>query len=127
MQRALTIAQDSSQYKEFPVGAVLVRNNTIIAESANHVERTGQAIEHAECRVLRIGAQVVGYRDLRDCVLFVTLEPCQLCEAACELYRVHDVIFGAYNLNRKYKSPATWVGGVMINCAESLIQDVFER
>ncbi len=126
MESCIRLAQDGLAQGEVPVGAVIVdRNGLVVASSPNRVQSSRQAIEHAECIVLRRAAQAAGYRDLRDFVLVCNLEPCQMCTEACKLYRVGGVVFGAYNTSKLYAAPAEWIGGVCEQRAHDLIRSAF--
>jgi tRNA(adenine34) deaminase len=124
----MQLALSGLEQGEVPVGAVIVdRAGRVIAESANGVQSSRQAIEHAECIALRHAAQVAGYRDLRDFILVCNLEPCQMCTEACKLYRIGGVVFGAYNTSKVYAAPADWVGGVCEDDAHKIIRDAFRE
>lgn len=128
MKECIRLAQCGLDVGEMPVGAVLLDcAGSIVARGTNMVERSGQAMDHAECVVLRSGMQVAGYRDLRNFTLVCNLEPCQMCVEACKLYRVGCVVFGAYNLGKEFRSPSGWIGGVCEVEAYKLLQATFKR
>ena len=128
MSLCIDLARDGLDAGEVPVGAVLLdHNGSIVASSTNKVRQSGQAIDHAECIVLRDAAQILGYRDLRDLTLVCNLEPCQMCTEACKLYRVGHVIFGAYNLSKEFRSPSSWIGGICEQKAYNLLRSTFNR
>jgi tRNA(adenine34) deaminase len=97
MQRALELAAGADQSGEVPVGAVLVRGDSIIAEGANRPIASHDPTAHAEIEALRAGGKAVGSYRLTDTTLYVTLEPCTMCAAAIVHARVRRLVFGAWD------------------------------
>lgn len=98
MALAFTEAEKAGWRGEVPVGAVLVGlDGEIVAACGNEVEAQGDATAHAEMLALRAGAAALGRKQLDDCDLYVTLEPCPMCAAAISLARVRRLYFGAYD------------------------------
>ncbi len=97
MQRAIQLAISATEHDEVPVGAVLVKNGEIIAESFNQKETNNDATDHAEMIALKMGAKVLGNWWLEDCTLYVTLEPCFMCAGAMLNARIKRLVFGAYD------------------------------
>ncbi|MCS6965482.1 MAG: tRNA adenosine(34) deaminase TadA [Candidatus Kapabacteria bacterium] len=94
MRIALLEAQRAYAEGEVPVGAVLTRDNRIIARGRNAVERAGDATFHAEMQALRQASQLLGRR-LESCTLYVTLEPCPMCAGAIVWARIPRLVYGA--------------------------------
>ena len=82
MRMALEQARAALAAGEFPVGAVMVRGDEVIARAYNLRETTSDPTAHAEVLALRAAAAQAGDWRLSDCELFVTLEPCPMCAAA---------------------------------------------
>ncbi|MGH8286358.1 MAG: tRNA adenosine(34) deaminase TadA [Steroidobacteraceae bacterium] len=97
MRRALALAADAQRAGEVPVGAVLVRDETIIAEGANRPIAANDPTAHAEIEALRKAGQALGSYRLGDTTLYVTLEPCVMCAAAIVHARVRRLVFGAWD------------------------------
>lgn len=95
MRVALSEARGALDHDDVPVGAVVVRDGTIIASGHNERELTKDPTAHAEIIALRNAANVVGHWRLDDCTLVVTLEPCTMCAGAIVNARVGHLIFGA--------------------------------
>ena len=97
MLRAIELAKECALLGEVPVGAVLVKNDAIIAESGNAKERENSALRHAEMIVLEKGTKAVNNWWLENCELYVTLEPCPMCAGAMINSRIRSLYFGAYD------------------------------
>ena len=95
MARALEMARCAALRGEVPVGAVLVRDDALLAEGFNHTITWVDPTAHAEVVAIRAGARRTGDWRLTDCTLYVTLEPCALCAGAIVLARIPRVVFGA--------------------------------
>ncbi len=95
LQAALDEAKRAAKEDEVPVGAVLVHEGKIVATGRNARERLQSPISHAEIHALEAGAKKLGSWRLEDCGLYVTLEPCPMCLAACQQARVSRVVYGA--------------------------------
>ena len=98
MERALAEARTAGARGEVPVGAVITdADGRILAAAGNRGEESGDPAAHAEMLALRAAARHLGKKFLVGCTLTVTLEPCPMCAAAISLYRVHRLVFGAYD------------------------------
>jgi tRNA(Arg) A34 adenosine deaminase TadA len=98
MQMALQLAHQAAQADEVPVGAVVVApDGQVIGQAENAMRRQRNPAAHAEMLALQMAAAAYGDERLRDCDLYVTLEPCTMCAAATSLYRVRRIYFGAYD------------------------------
>jgi tRNA(adenine34) deaminase len=98
MALALAEAEAAAARGEVPVGAVLVdREGRNLAAAGNRVEGDHDPTAHAEMLVLRAGAARHGTKNLEECDLYVTLEPCAMCAAAIGFARLRRLYFGAYD------------------------------
>jgi tRNA(adenine34) deaminase len=97
MREALAQALSARDAGEVPVGAVLVRDERIVAAGANRPIASNDPTAHAEIEVLRAAGQALGSYRLTDTTLYVTLEPCVMCAAALVHARVGRVVFGAWD------------------------------
>lgn len=96
MQKALECAQKAADEGEVPIGAVVVdQAGNIIGVGYNQVEQKYTQTAHAEIQALREAAQNRGNWRLENCFLYVTLEPCTMCNGAARLSRLEAIIFGA--------------------------------
>lgn len=97
MTRALALAKECAEHDEVPVGAVVVKDGEIIAESGNRKERDNDATRHAEMIALSLAAEHERNWWLEDCDVYVTLEPCCMCAGAMINSRIRALYFGAYD------------------------------
>jgi tRNA(adenine34) deaminase len=95
MRAALEAAEAAAHAGEVPVGAVLVRDGAIVAVAANAPRTLSDPTAHAEMRVIREGARLLGRDRLEDCDLWVTLEPCAMCAGAIAHARIARLYYGA--------------------------------
>ena len=98
MAIALEEAAACAREGEGPVGAVIVRENKILARCGNGRERQRDATAHAELSAIRSACEALGGWHLTDCELFVTLEPCPMCGGAIINARLPWVIIGTKDL-----------------------------
>jgi len=94
MQRALALAQLARTREEVPVGAVLVRDGTILTEGANEVETRQDATAHAEMLAIAEAQSLLKTWRLNGTTLYVTKEPCPMCAGALAHVRVDRIVFG---------------------------------
>lgn len=97
MRHALSLARQAADRGEVPVGAILVRGETVLGEGANCPIHTYDPTAHAEVVALRAAARRIGDYRLNDSTLYVTLEPCIMCASALIHARVTRVVFGAWD------------------------------
>ena len=95
MELALDEAKLAAAEGEVPVGAVIVKDDEVIATSRNNRELTGDATGHAELLAIREACRVLGGWHLEKCALYVTLEPCPMCTGAIINSRLGRVVYGA--------------------------------
>ena len=95
MRRALQLAEQAAAAGEVPVGAVITREDAIVAEAANAMRGTNDPTAHAEMVAIRVAAERLGSSRLDGCILWVTLEPCLMCAGAITLARLQSLRFAA--------------------------------
>jgi tRNA(adenine34) deaminase len=139
MQIALNEANLAMNENEIPVGAVLVKNGKLIAQSHNQPIRTNDPTAHAEIQLLRkAGEQQKNYR-LIGSTIYVTLEPCTMCFGAMVHARIERIVFGAsdfktgvcgscMNLNKEnfFNHKISITGGVLENESSELLKLFFK-
>jgi len=94
MQRALELARQARAHDEVPVGAVLVRDGTILTEASNEVETRQDATAHAEMLAIAEAQALLKTWRLNGTTLYVTKEPCPMCAGALAHVRVDRIVYG---------------------------------
>jgi len=94
MGLALNEAEAAFDEGEVPVGAVLVKNNEVIASTHNRKEEHNDPTSHAELNIIREGALKRGDWRLMDATLYVTKEPCVMCAGAMINARLGRLVYG---------------------------------
>ena len=97
MEEALKYAKMAAENGEIPVGAVIVHNNEIIFAAHNLKETQHDPTAHAEILALKGAAKVLGDWRLKNCDIYVTLEPCPMCASAISQARTRRLYFGAFD------------------------------
>ena len=95
MRLALEAARDAAAAGEVPVGAVVMRGETVVAVATNAPRTRHDPTAHAEILAIRAAAEKLGRERLEDCDLWVTLEPCAMCAGAISHARIARVYYGA--------------------------------
>ncbi len=97
MAAALKEAEEAYKKNEVPVGAIIVKNGSIIARAHNQVEMLQDPTAHAEVIAIGSAANHLGSWRLKGCTLYVTLEPCPMCAGAIVLSRLDRLVFGSFD------------------------------
>ena len=135
MKQAYQEALKAFEADEVPVGAVIVCKNQVIARGHNLTEQLTDVTAHAEIQAITAAAQYLGAKYLKECTLFVTLEPCCMCAGALYWSQIDRVVFAARDAKRGASAtgtslyhPATIVeNGIMEAEASQLLKDFFAR
>ncbi len=104
MRKALDEAYFALEKDEVPIGAVIVSNNRIIAKGHNLTETLTDVTAHAEMQAITSAANYLGGKYLKNCTLYVTLEPCIMCAGALYWSQISKVIIGAKDQKRGFLS-----------------------
>ena len=95
MRAALDAAAECEGSGDVPVGAVIARDDQVLATAGNGRERLQDPTAHAEVLALRGASTMMGSWHLDGCTLYVTLEPCAMCAGAVVLARLDRIVYGA--------------------------------
>ena len=104
MSLALKQAERALEEEEIPVGAVVVCQGKIVAKAYNQTEMLTDVTAHAEMLAITSAAQTIGAKYLKDCTLYVTLEPCLMCAGAIYWSQLGRLVFGASEEKRGFLS-----------------------
>jgi tRNA(adenine34) deaminase len=134
MKKALQEAEMAFEKGEIPVGAVVVVEDRIIARSHNLTELLQDVTAHAEMQAITSAAHFLGGKYLKNCSLYVTLEPCQMCAGALYWSQLSKVVYGASDEQRGFVQLGTQlhpktvvVSGVMADEAAELMKRFFSQ
>ena len=136
MQSALEQAQLAYENDEVPVGAIVVYQGNIIARAYNTNYHDNNALSHAEIKVIDLACKKLKSKNLSECTLYVTLEPCMMCTGAILNARIKKIYFGAFDLkygaiisNQFYKDSKEieWNPGILKKESSELLKQYFEK
>ncbi len=94
MKEALKQARKAYELGEVPIGCVIVREGRVIARGYNRRNTDHTTLAHAELTAIKKASKKCGDWRLEDCVLYVTLEPCQMCAGAIVQARIPEIVIG---------------------------------
>ena len=139
MEEALKEAQKAYGKNEVPVGAVIVKNEKIIARAHNLRETKNMSTAHAEILAIEKASKKLDSWRLIDCDMYVTLEPCTMCMGAIISSRINNLYIGALdpktgacgsfiNLSKyKYNHKVNIITGILNNKCEYILKDFFKN
>ena len=135
MREALKEAVIAFEKEEVPVGSVIVGGNKIIARAYNLTETLNDVTAHAEMQAITSAASYIGGKYLKECTLYVTLEPCLMCAGALYWAQIARIVYGATDTKRGFSlnpsSPlhttTTITSGILETECAILMKDFFKK
>ena len=134
MKMALQEAEAAKDLQEVPIGCVIVMNNRVIARGHNLTEQLNDVTAHAEMQAITSAANFLGGKYLKDCTMYVTLEPCVMCAGALAWSQISNVVIGARDEKRGFISknlqlhPKTEIiTGILENECSVLVKAFFKE
>ncbi len=140
MKEALKEAKKAYDKLEVPVGAVIVKDNKIIARAHNLKETKYDTTKHAEILAIQKASKKLNSWRLLNCEMYVTLEPCSMCAGALINSRIRKVYFGAedkktgaigsvFNLLKDYtfNHKVEFEKGILCVECEEILKDFFRK
>lgn len=134
MRQAYQEAQRAFEEDEIPIGAVVVSKQKIIGRGHNLTERLTDVTAHAEMQAITAASAYLGAKYLKDCTLYVTLEPCPMCAGALFWTQISRVVFAASDPKRGFLQhggalhPKTKLeNGLLQEACGALIRSFFHR
>ncbi|MDN3706487.1 nucleoside deaminase [Myroides ceti] len=122
MQIALNEARNAFDRDEIPIGAVVVANNRILAKSYNLTEALIDVTAHAEMQAISAASDAIGGKYLKNCTMYITVEPCQMCAGALYWSQISRIVYGASDNKRGF----TQMGG-KIHPKTEIVSGVLEK
>jgi tRNA(adenine34) deaminase len=134
MRMAIDEAKKALARDEVPIGSVVVFNNMVIARAHNLTETLKDPTAHAEMQAITAAANWIGGKYLKDCTIYVTIEPCPMCAAALNWAQISRVVYGASDEKRGYSRISSYllhpktsvVPGVLGNECGTMVTDFFK-
>lgn len=133
MRMALQEAETAFERDEVPIGCVIVSNNRVIAKAHNLTEALNDVTAHAEMQAITSAANFLGGKYLKDCTMYVTLEPCVMCSGALAWSQISKVVIGSrdeqrgfINKNLKLHPKTEIVTGVLDTECSLLVKEFFK-
>ena len=134
MRMAIDEAEKALARDEVPIGSVVVFNNMVIARAHNLTETLKDPTAHAEMQAITAAANWIGGKYLKDCTIYVTIEPCPMCAAALNWAQVSRVVYGASDEKRGYSRISSYllhpktsvVSGVLDYECGTMVTDFFK-
>lgn len=135
MQMALDEAHQAYEAGEIPIGAVIVCKDRVISRAHNLTETLCDVTAHAEMQAITAAANTLGGKYLRECTLYVTVEPCAMCAGAIGWAQIPRIVYGAPDEKRGYHDlapramhpKATVTSGVLEEDCRQLMQQFFKN
>lgn len=121
MRIALNEAKLALEKNEIPIGAVVVTNGRLLAKAHNLTELLNDVTAHAEMQAITSTANAIGGKYLKNCTMYVTVEPCQMCAGALYWSQISKVVFGAGDNKRGFSSM-----GAKLHPKTEVVQGVLE-
>lgn len=122
MRLALREAELAFKADEVPVGAIIVCADRVVGRGHNLTERLNDVTAHAEMQAITAAADHLGGKYLKDCTLYVTLEPCVMCAGALQWSQIGRIVFGAFDEKAGYRR----LGGRALHPKTQVIGGVLE-
>ena len=135
MREAIKQAQMAFEKDEVPVGAVIVFKDRIIAKAHNLTQTLNDVTAHAEMQAYTSAANTLGGKYLNDCILYVTLEPCNMCAGAASWTQIGRIVYGASDQRNGYSvlkenilhPKTTVIKGVLQEECKTILQSFFKN
>jgi len=140
MSIALFLAKQAFSDDETPVGAIIVKDNKIIAKAYNQKDSTKLVTKHAELIAIERASDVLHDWRLNDCTIYVTMEPCPMCASAIQQSRINRLVYGCSSnisentkiicdilQNKQYNHQVSIDKGILDKECSDLIKEFFRN
>lgn len=102
MRMALNEAKKALSLQEIPIGAIVVSNGKVVGRGHNLTEQLNDVTAHAEMQAFTAASQTLGGKYLKNCTLYVTIEPCVMCAGASYWTQISRIVYGAKEEKRGF-------------------------
>ena len=134
MRFALNEAKKALALQEIPIGAVVVSNGKVVGRGHNLTEQLNDVTAHAEMQAFTAASQTLGGKYLKNCTLYVTIEPCVMCAGASYWMQIGRMVYGAKEEKRGFTTKSanllhpktTLKGGVLSQECGALMTHFFK-
>ncbi|RYG22109.1 MAG: nucleoside deaminase [Chitinophagaceae bacterium] len=134
MQLALNEARKALELQEIPIGAIVVSNGKVVGRGHNLTEQLNDVTAHAEMQAFTAASQTLGGKYLKNCTLYVTIEPCVMCAGASYWTQISRIVYGAKEEKRGFTKlgqnilhPKTLVKGGVLDTECAVLMTNFFR
>lgn len=127
MKIALKMAELAYIDGDVPVGAIIIKDNKIIAKAYNKREKTKNITDHAELIAIKKACKKIGDWRLNGCTMYVTLEPCAMCKGAISQSRIDKVIYGTANIRESENKLVNITGGILEQECSKILKNFFQN
>lgn len=115
MKKAIDQAELAFAADEVPIGAIVVANNQIIGKGFNQVEKLNDPTAHAEMLAITAASSFLNSKYLKDCSIYVTVEPCLMCYGAIKNARIKLIVLGCLEPNHGFSNFVTKSSNLELN------------
>ncbi|OGI00258.1 MAG: hypothetical protein A2104_01750 [Candidatus Melainabacteria bacterium GWF2_32_7] len=134
----ISLEEAAKSSKDVPVGAIIVKDDKIIARACNRKELENDATSHAEILAIQEASKATGNWRLDNTSIYITLEPCPMCATAILYSRIPNIYFGAYdplygalgsamNMTEFIKFKPQIIGGIQEEECRRVLKNFFSK
>ena len=140
MNIALSLAKQALLSDEIPVGAIIVKNNQIVAKAHNMKDFEKKVTRHAELIAIENASTLLKDWRLNDCILYVTMEPCPMCASAIQQSRIKRIVYGCDSnvisntyiihqilQNKEFNHQVAITNGILKEECSKIVKDFFKN
>ncbi len=112
---------------EVPIAAIIVKNNKIISKAYNLREKNNDVLGHAEIIAIKKATKKLKTWHLNDCILYSTVEPCDMCKSIINEAKIDKVYFFLKNEKLRNSTTKYIFLNKIDNEFKKIIKDFFKK